>query len=70
VLRPASEWQVRTGDIHIPKVANEEPLRIECQHFVSLVEGSGERLQAARDGLAVVRTLEQLQNSLDRTPAA
>ena len=70
VLLPASEWQVRTGDIHIPRVANEEPLRIECQHFVSLVEGSGERLQAARDGLAVVRTLEQLQNSLDRTPAA
>jgi predicted dehydrogenase len=69
VLRPASEWQVRTGDIHIPKVATEEPLRNECRHFLSLVEGKGNPLAAAREGLAVVRTLEQLQSSLDRAPA-
>ena len=69
VLRPASEWQVRTGDIHIPKVATDEPLRLECAHFVSLVEGGGDPLEAAREGLAVVRTLEQLQSSLDRAPA-
>ena len=65
VLRPASEWQVRTGDIHIPRVGTEEPLRLECSQFVSLVEGSGDRLAAARDGLAVIRTLEQLQASLE-----
>jgi predicted dehydrogenase len=69
VLRPASEWQVRTGDIHIPRVATEEPLRVECRHFLSLVEGAGDGLGPARDGLAVVRTLELLQASLDRTPA-
>ena len=69
VLRPASEWQVRTGDIHIPRVASEEPLRIECRHFVSLVEGNGDRTAPAREGLAVIRTLEQLQTSLDRAPA-
>jgi predicted dehydrogenase len=69
VLRPASEWQVRTGDIHIPKVSAEEPLRIECRHFLSLVEGEGDQRAPARDGLAVVRTLEQLQASLDRAPA-
>jgi predicted dehydrogenase len=69
VLRPASEWQVRTGDIHIPKVSAEEPLRIECRRFLSLVEGEGDARVPARDGLAVVRTLEQLQASLDRAPA-
>ena len=69
VLLPASEWQVRTGDIHIPKVSGDEPLRLECAHFVSLVEGRGDPLAAAREGLAVIRTLEQLQSSLDRTPA-
>jgi predicted dehydrogenase len=69
VLRPASEWQVRTGDIHIPRVSTEEPLRIECRHFVSLVSGEEDRLGPARDGLAVVRTLEMLQGSLDRAPA-
>ena len=66
VLRPASEWQVRTGDIHIPKVANEEPLRIECRHFVSLVEGSGDRLEVQYDGPAVVHA-RAAPSSLDRT---
>jgi predicted dehydrogenase len=66
VLRPASEWQVRTGDIHIPRIASEEPLRIECKHFISLVEGVGDPLAPAREGLAVIRTLEQLQASLEK----
>ena len=69
VERPVAEWQVRSGDIHIPKVAADEPLRLECEHFVSLVEGRGDPLAAAREGLAVVRTLEQLQSSLTRAPA-
>jgi predicted dehydrogenase len=60
------EWQTRTGDISIPKVPNDEPLRLECEHFVQLLRGHGDRLAAARDGLAVVRALEQLQASLER----
>jgi predicted dehydrogenase len=60
------EWQTRSGDISIPKVANDEPLRLECEHFVALLRGEGDRLEAAREGLAVVRALEQLQASLER----
>jgi predicted dehydrogenase len=60
------EWQTRSGDISIPKVANDEPLRLECEHFVSLLRGEGDRFAAAREGLAVVRALEQLQASLER----
>jgi predicted dehydrogenase len=63
------EWRTRTGDIYIPKVANDEPLRLECRQFLSLVAGEGDRLAAAREGAAVVRVLEQLQNSLERAPA-
>jgi predicted dehydrogenase len=62
------EWLTRTGDISIPKVANDEPLRLECEHFVRLLRGVGDRFAAARDGLAVVRALEQLQASLEREP--
>ena len=58
------EWQTRTGDIFSPKVPNDEPLRLECQHFLRLVAGDGDPLAAARDGLAVVRALEQLRASL------
>ncbi len=67
--RPAAEWHVREGDIHIPKLSPEEPLRRECAEFLSLVEGKGDPLAPARQGLAVIRTLELLQESLDRAPA-
>jgi predicted dehydrogenase len=60
------EWQTRTGDIYVPRVANHEPLRVECEHFLGLVRGEGDRLEAARAGLTVVRVLEQLQRSLER----
>ena len=68
VQRPATEWQVREGDIHIPKLTGEEPLRRECAHFLSLVAGEGDPVAPARQGLAVVRALELLQESLDRAP--
>ena len=59
------EWRTRTGDIYSPKIANTEPLRLECEHFLALVRGDGDRLRAAYDGLLVVRALEQLQASLE-----
>ena len=46
VLRPATEWQVREGDINIPQLAREEPLRRECAHFLSLVSGDGRPARA------------------------
>ena len=58
------EWQTRTGDIFSPKIANDEPLRLECQHFLQLVaDGPGEHKEAL-DGLAVVRTLDRLTEAL------
>jgi predicted dehydrogenase len=63
------EWRTRTGDISIPKVPNDEPLRLECERFIALVRGEGEALAAAREGVAVVRTLEQLQASLQQVIA-
>jgi predicted dehydrogenase len=63
------EWRTRTGDIYCPKIPNDEPLRLEAQHFLDLVAGKGDPLAAARDGAVIVRALEQLQNSLVQTPA-
>jgi predicted dehydrogenase len=57
------EWRTRTGDIFSPKIPNDEPLRLEMQHFLRLVrEGTDGR--EARDGLMVVRALERLTESL------
>jgi predicted dehydrogenase len=63
------EWRTRTGDIYSPKVPLLEPLRLECRHFLKLVGGEGDPFRAARDGLAVVRALEQLQASLETVTA-
>jgi predicted dehydrogenase len=60
------EWQTRSGDIHIPKIATDEPLRLECEHFLALARGERDRLGVARDGAMVVRTLERLTESLGR----
>jgi predicted dehydrogenase len=46
-------------------VANDEPLRLECQHFVDrLIDGERPRSDG-ESGLRVVRVLESLQRSLD-----
>ena len=57
-------WQTRTGDIHIPKISTDEPLRLECERFLALVAGDGDRRKVASDGARVVRALEMLTNSL------
>jgi predicted dehydrogenase len=58
------EWQTRSGDITIPKIPTDEPLRLECEHFLALVRGEGDRRRVARDGAMVVRALERLTESL------
>jgi predicted dehydrogenase len=70
---PAStygEWRTRTGDIFSPKIANDEPLKLELQHFLRLVEEGPGNHREAHDGLAVVRTLDRLTTSLRSGAAA
>ena len=57
------EWRTRTGDTFSPKLSNAEPLKLECQHFVRLVQ-EGWDGREMRDGLEVVRALELLTGSL------
>ena len=58
------EWQTRSGDIHIPKIDTSEPLRLECQAFLDLIAGDGDRRVVAEDGAMVVRALDRLTESL------
>ena len=58
------EWRTRTGDIFSPKIPNDEPLRLECTHFLRLVEQGPGDFAEARAGLEVVRALELLHLSL------
>jgi predicted dehydrogenase len=56
-----------TGDITIPAISREEPLRIECRAFVEAVR-SGDPSHAANaaEGVAVVEVLEAMQRSLEQ----
>ena len=40
------EYIARSGDVFSPRVPNEEPLRIECRHFLECVrDGDGAALR-------------------------
>jgi predicted dehydrogenase len=58
------EWQTRSGDVFIPKIATDEPLKLECQEFLRLIAGEGDRRKVAEDGGRVVRALDRLTESL------
>jgi predicted dehydrogenase len=58
------EYIARSGDVFSPRVANEEPLRIECRHFVDCVRDGSEPRSGGASALRVVRVLERLQRSL------
>jgi predicted dehydrogenase len=59
------EWQTRTGDIFSPRIPADEPLKLECQEFLRLVSGEGDRRKVAADGARVVRALDLLTTSLN-----
>ncbi len=59
------EYITRAGESFSPRLANAEPLRLECEHFVRCIrEGSAPRSDG-HSGLRVVRVLEALQHSLE-----
>jgi predicted dehydrogenase len=55
---------VRDGDITIPKVPTNEPLRNECEHFLDCVIDGEVSLSGGPEGLSVVRVLEAAARSL------
>jgi predicted dehydrogenase len=57
---------VRSGDILIPKISLQEPLRLECQHFIECVRERRKPLTDGLDGLRVVKVLDAAQRSLAR----
>jgi predicted dehydrogenase len=64
------EYIARSGDTWSPRISNEEPLRIECRHFIECVRTGGRPRSDAASGLRVVRVLEALQRSLEESSRA
>jgi predicted dehydrogenase len=58
----------RYGDIHIPKLDEAEPLKMECQHFIDCIEGA-EPQSSGRHGLEVLIVLDAIDRSMKRNGA-
>lgn len=58
------EYITRSGDIRSPRIANKEPLRIECEHFIDSIQKGSKPRSDGEAGLRVVRVLAGLQESL------
>jgi predicted dehydrogenase len=65
--RSWGEYVARAGDIWSPRIANAEPLRLECEHFVDCVRSGAAPRSDGASGLRVVRVLDELQRSLERS---
>jgi predicted dehydrogenase len=54
------------GDMHVPYIKPEEPLKAECQHFLDCIQRGTSPLTDGRAGLELVRILEASSESLRR----
>ena len=57
---------LRFGDVVIPHIHMDEPLKLECQHFVDCVGREVKSKSDGLDGLRVVRVLQAAQRSLEQ----
>jgi predicted dehydrogenase len=64
-VRSWGEYIARSGESFSPRIANAEPLRIECEHFIDCIRSGATPRSDGHSGLRVVRVLERLQNSLN-----
>lgn len=60
------QYKLHSGDIWIPRIDMQEPLRLECAHFVECIRDGKQPLTDGENGLRVVRVLEAGQQSLER----
>src|SRR6266550_1496717 len=52
------------GDAYVPYIKQDEPLKLECQHFLECIRDGGAPITSGRHGLEVVRILEAAGISL------
>lgn len=58
------------GDMYVPYIKQEEPLRVECQHFLDCIRHGKTPLTGGRQGLELVKILEASTRSLKQQGAA
>ncbi len=64
------QYAYHYGDVYIPHIKQEEPLKIECQHFLDCIRHGKPPLTSGQCGLDVVKVLEAASASLKQNGAA
>ena len=64
------QYAYHYGDSYIPYIKQDEPLRVECQHFVDCIAGRSKPLSGGRQALEMIRVLEAASESLRLNGAA
>lgn len=54
------------GDVHVPYIKQEEPLKTECQHFLDCIRSGTDPMSSGEQGLRLVRILESASVSLKK----
>jgi predicted dehydrogenase len=57
------------GDMYVPYLKQEEPLKVECQHFMDCIRDGQRPLSSGEDGHQMVQVLEAASVSLKRNGA-
>jgi predicted dehydrogenase len=60
------QYAYHYGDMYVPYVKQEEPLKIECQHFIDCINNGRTPLTSGEKGQELVRVLEAASASLKR----
>ena len=58
------QYSYHYGDMYCPYIKQDEPLKIECQHFLDCINSGTEPISSGLDGLNVVQILEAASESL------
>lgn len=58
------QYAYHYGDVLAPYIRQEEPLKVECQHFLDCIRGGSAPLTDGTQGLKMIRILEAASQSL------
>jgi predicted dehydrogenase len=60
------QYAYHYGDMYVPYIKQEEPLKTECQHFLDCIKNGTPSLTDGKQGLELVRILEASTKSLEK----
>lgn len=64
------QFSYHYGDSYVPYIKQEEPLKVECQHFLDCIANGTTPMTGGQQGAEVVRILEAASSSLQQNGAA